>query len=288
MYRDELNMRTNVVWRSWVDGSTNAAYERRIQINDSIFRYARYPDVAQQQLEAQTQQLIERDRIRLRQGIDTDLQRQQQFIAIDWQREVEGRMESLLGEPAYATRASDHAQDADRFMPAYEIEMMQRRADAQSRDVLELERATLHFQQQMRAHGLIEPDELPSDLSDNYKKVQENRKQAEVKAKKLLGSLIGEDELAVYDETKRLFVRGEKYDYIVPADGFIKQIRKDKVIDLCVHLKDRERMPATDNVIALKLMLEHEEEKVLDMANKHGEHHRSTIVGLKVACAGGI
>lgn len=162
-----------------------------------------------------------------------------------------------------------------RFSTGSEIEVMQQMADRQA---LEFERR-IHLEH-------LQPFDLCE--SEDYKKIQENKKKAEEKAKKLLGSLIGDSELAVYDETKRLFVRGTKYDYIVPADGFIKAIGKDKVIDLCVHLKDKDKMPATDNVIAMKLMLENDEEKVLKMANRHGEHSRSTIVGLKVACAGEI
>lgn len=147
-----------------------------------------------------------------------------------------------------------------------------------------------YYRQQLRQHGLIETNEFPVDpvMSTEYQKIQENRKKAEQKAQKLLGELIGEDELAVYEETKRLFVKGKKCDYIVPADGFVKAITKDKVIDLCIHLKEKDKMPHTDNVIALKMMIEADEDKVWNMANKHGEYCVSSVLGLKVACAGGI
>lgn len=106
------------------------------------------------------------------------------------------------------------------------------------------------------------------------KKRKEDKKVAEEKALQLLLDLIGEDQLKIYKETGRLFVKGNKYDYIVQKSGFIKRVEKDKITDLCVHLDNRYKYPDTDNVVALKLALETEEDVILNKANNHGYSKR--------------
>jgi len=100
------------------------------------------------------------------------------------------------------------------------------------------------------------------------KKVE--RDSAEKKAKDLLLDLIGEDELKIYEKTGRLFVKGKNFDYIVVNGGKVQKIEKDKITDLCVHLAERSKYAPTDNVISLKLAIEAEEDKVLQLANNHG------------------
>lgn len=106
---------------------------------------------------------------------------------------------------------------------------------------------------------------------------EDKRNEAEATAKELLLDLIGPDELKVYEETGRLFVKGRKFDYIVQKDGFVKQVKKDKIVDLCIHLKDKYKLPQTDNVIALKMAIEGSEKEVLKMANKHGTQRRRSL-----------
>lgn len=92
---------------------------------------------------------------------------------------------------------------------------------------------------------------------------------SEEKAKRLLLDMIGEDQLKIYEETGRLFIKGRKHDYIIQREGGVKRIEKDKIVDLCIHLEDQHQYPKTDNVIALKLMLEADEKNFNKVANEH-------------------
>ena len=92
--------------------------------------------------------------------------------------------------------------------------------------------------------------------------------------------------MTVYKETGRVFVRGKEYDYIIPkGDGFITKIGKDKVYDMCVHLEKRSSMPATDNVVAMKLFLENNEKEALRLANIHGTYDK---MGYDLPAAAGM
>jgi len=93
------------------------------------------------------------------------------------------------------------------------------------------------------------------------------QEQAEKKAKDLLEDLIGEDQLKVYEQTGRLLVHGRKYDYLLTKSGDVRRFEKDKVVDLCIHLVDKFKMPETDNVISLKLLAEANEEGFNKLAN---------------------
>lgn len=123
----------------------------------------------------------------------------------------------------------------------------------------------------------------PTADRDSASAREEARKKAEVNAKQLLLDLIGTDALNIYKQTGRLFVRGEKYDYIIQKEGHIKRVEKDKITDLCIHLDNRYRYPSTDNVIALKLAIEADEGHVLRVANKHGSVKRPETLPL-AAC----
>jgi hypothetical protein len=113
-------------------------------------------------------------------------------------------------------------------------------------------------------------EEQREENRKKYKEIEDKRKAAEEKAKQLLLDLIGEEQLTVYEKTGRVLVKGNKYDYVIPRDGFIKRIEKDKITDMCVHLKDRFSFPETDNVIAMMLAIKAEEKEVNKMANFHG------------------
>ena len=102
-----------------------------------------------------------------------------------------------------------------------------------------------------------------------YDEMERKREAAEEKAKQLLLDLIGEDQLKVYEETGRVFVKGRKQDYIVQRQGTVIQIQKDKLVDMCVHLENRTKYPETDNVVAMKIMLETDEDRVLKLANQY-------------------
>lgn len=95
--------------------------------------------------------------------------------------------------------------------------------------------------------------------------------EAEEKALKLLGEIIGEDELKVYKKTGRLFIKGVDGDYVARRGQTLQKIEGDKVVDLCVHIDGRLNCPATDNVIAMKFLLEDDPENVIRIANRVGE-----------------
>lgn len=109
-----------------------------------------------------------------------------------------------------------------------------------------------------------------SIASDRQQKLEREKNAAENKAKKLLEDLIGADQLEIYNKTGRLFVKGREYDYLLQKEGHVKRIEKDKIQDLCIHLENKHKYPATDNIVALKLFLEADEKAFNEMANKHG------------------
>jgi len=125
------------------------------------------------------------------------------------------------------------------------------------------------------------------EATEAYAKIERKRAKAEDKAKRLLADLIGEDQLKVYERTGRVFVRGKDADYIIRRDGYVMQITKDKVTDLCVHLANRTAYPATDNVIGLMLALECDEQQITAKANRHGVQPRGAVAIPEAACQGG-
>ena len=75
-----------------------------------------------------------------------------------------------------------------------------------------------------------------------------------------------------------VFVHGRKWDYMLAANGKVHRIEKDKMVDLCIHLKDQEKYPKTDNVIALKLLVETNEQEFNKIANDHGNQPRPEVL----------
>ena len=114
-------------------------------------------------------------------------------------------------------------------------------------------------------------ERLRKEAEERAKQLAKNKakQKAEEKAVKLLESLIG-DEIEVYKKTGRIFVKGKKGTYIVRKGRFVQKIEDDKIIDLCVHIKNSYKCPKTDNVIALKMLLENDEDHVLKLANRIG------------------
>ena len=83
--------------------------------------------------------------------------------------------------------------------------------------------------------------------------------------------LIGPEQLEVYKQTGRLYVRGNQHDYILKKGGLVTQVGKDQAWWICASTwPSRHAFPETDNILGLKLALEGEDEaKVLEMANYH-------------------
>jgi len=97
------------------------------------------------------------------------------------------------------------------------------------------------------------------------------REKSEEKALKLLGEIIGESDLEVYKKTGRLFVKGTDGDYVARRGQSLQKIEKGKVVDFCVHIDGRLQCPATDNVIAMKFLLEEDAKNVIRIANRLGD-----------------
>lgn len=94
---------------------------------------------------------------------------------------------------------------------------------------------------------------------------------AENTANNLLKLIIGEDQTEVYKKTGRIFVKGKNGLYHVKKGGGISKIEGNKIIDFCVHLDHKYKCPPTDHAIALKLLIEENDKKVIDLANRIGE-----------------
>ncbi len=123
-----------------------------------------------------------------------------------------------------------------------------------------------------------------SKLSIERRRVNRGKRTAERKARKLLKDLIGKNNHDIYHETGRLIVSGEKFDYILNKGGLIQRIESNKLVDMCVHLKNRYKFPKTDNVIAMMLSIQHQEKEVLEMANDYGEHELPVELPIAARC----
>ena len=125
-------------------------------------------------------------------------------------------------------------------------------------------------------------DKIWRDLRIQEEK--ERKELAELTAQELLEDLIGGEELALYRETGRLVVPGRKYTYVLKKEGGVYKVEKDKIIDLCIHLKEKYKYPETDNIISLKALIEANEYEFLKIANSHGvirdESIRSKIIDI--------
>ena len=124
-----------------------------------------------------------------------------------------------------------------------------------------------------KSHAQKMQDKIWVEWSKHTQTIKkQEKKDAETTAKELLMDLIGKEQLKVYEETGRLFVKGKKFDYIIRKGSTILKIEKDKVVDLYVHISYK--YPPTDNVIGLKLAIEAEEDNVLQMANASNRRNK--------------
>jgi len=139
-----------------------------------------------------------------------------------------------------------------------------------TKDIRELTKAEKQAEQRRKE----EAKQRRIEQAARIKAREEEKKAAEQKAKDLLLDLIGKEQLEVYKETGRLFVKGEKFDYVVKKRGFVEKIEKNKVVDLCISLSNKFKYPETDNVIAMKLMIEDDEKEMLRLSNEMGSEVR--------------
>jgi hypothetical protein len=127
-----------------------------------------------------------------------------------------------------------------------------------------------YTREELRARAAQE--RIKKEWFEYQKEEQEKAKEiAELTARELLKDLITVEQFEYYKETGHLVVNGRKYDYVIEKGRGVFRVDKDKVHDLCIHLKKRYSFPATDNVIGLLLALQNNEKKFLKTANDHGE-----------------
>jgi len=108
-------------------------------------------------------------------------------------------------------------------------------------------------------------------------------REAEEKAKELLGSLIGKENLKSYEETGNLYVEGKTGKYIIRRGQTVLRVNGEQLTELCVHIQGKFQCPPTDHVIALMLELQTDEDEVIRTANNVGSRDLS-IEYLRAAC----
>ena len=132
-----------------------------------------------------------------------------------------------------------------------------------------------------------ELEESNARLRKEAEAAQAERQKAEQKAKDLLMELIGEEKREEYERTGRIFFHGEKHDYIVRDYGHVKQIEHSGHIqELCVHIDGCGMYPDADNVVALLLAFQFDEQATIKKANKHGRMHFSKYDAKDLQAAG--
>lgn len=126
------------------------------------------------------------------------------------------------------------------------------------------------------------------------KEFEEAKKQAELTAQKLLEDLITDEEMETYLKTGKVLVKGKKHDYILVkgSQADVIKIDKGKVVDLksykgkvkgksyCVHPVNQYSLPDTDKIVAMKIALETEEDRIMKMANARGDRELDLAVGM--------
>lgn len=113
--------------------------------------------------------------------------------------------------------------------------------------------------------------------SETYEEQKKHRiararaaKAAEDKALLLLESFIGEEEIERYKKTGQVYVKGKNGLYLAKKGGGVSKIEGKRLISFCVYTNRKYKCPPTDDVIALKTMLEYDDEKVIQIANRMG------------------
>lgn len=96
---------------------------------------------------------------------------------------------------------------------------------------------------------------------------------ADKKALELLKDTLGEEQMEVFNRTKRVLVKGKKNDWLIRMHEYgnvsVKKVEKDKIVDLCVHFKDS-FLPMADKVSGFALLAKYNEEKLEQEANRMG------------------
>lgn len=100
---------------------------------------------------------------------------------------------------------------------------------------------------------------------------------AEKRALELFEDVLGEEQRRVFEETGRLLVHGEKYDWLIKCkpNHKIMRLEKDKVIDLCINLVGNHRsLPHADRALAFGLRAKYDEDYMIRTANVLSEISR--------------
>lgn len=106
---------------------------------------------------------------------------------------------------------------------------------------------------------------------------EREKKQAEDRASQLLLDLIGKVQYQIYEKTGKLLVHGRKHDWLIHKYGRVHRLEKDRVIDLCVHLRRKWEFPSGDNVIAMALAAHSNEKKLVQLAHITGEQSKFDV-----------
>lgn len=139
----------------------------------------------------------------------------------------------------------------------------------------EVDFITAHYRKMQTKINMAWRDHLAEQL-------KLEKEAAENTAKALLLDLTSQKEFDLYEKTGKLLVKGRKHSYILCKNGIVTTILNEKkkaVKGMCVHLNytDKNKCPATDNVIALKFHIEQEEKKFLKTANHHSHRIASPM-----------
>ena len=132
-------------------------------------------------------------------------------------------------------------------------------------------RREAQYQQQRAQYespeAVAERERLAQERLDKAKLETERKEAAEEVAQILLGELIGEEQLEVYQETGRIFVNGKKDSYLLTKSGGVQRVERGKIVDLCVHVTQKILLPPTDNVIGLAMHIKADEKDFNKVAN---------------------
>jgi len=109
---------------------------------------------------------------------------------------------------------------------------------------------------------------------------------ADRRALELLKDIIGPEEMQVFKETGRLLVKGEKFDWMITQRDHggvsVQRIKKGKMADLCVHLKQGHEYPKVDHVVTYALRAKLAEKHLNKEANVTREYDVAELP--KAAC----
>lgn len=132
-------------------------------------------------------------------------------------------------------------------------------------------RREAQYQQQRAQYespeAVAERERLAQERLDKAAKETERKEAAEEVAQILLGELIGEEQLEIYQETGRIFVNGKRDSYLLTKSGGVQRVERGKIVDLCVHVQEKILLPPADNVIGLAMHIKADEKDFNKVAN---------------------